>query len=254
MRSVAEKKCDVAMQLASAGDLEGAKNLFSKMLNLYPDMYCAAAGLEWILNREIEGLIKIGNYDEAWKRISSARAVNPKNVELKNLSKGLPIMSRRFYILLKEALKWLAIVFILTLVVWLVPWWLGILFKMKIDVGEFTLGSALLKKDANASPDPNKALQAIFEEKLSGLCKACRLNNPDMIDGPLQIPQLPGDFSSMPKEASDLWNFITKFIPDNALTIKGSLEYEEMRRGWSLCQAHPQQRKLVMGVLHRLAK
>ncbi len=232
LRNIADIRCQVALTRAHNGDLEGAKDMYLQLLKSDADLNCAIEGLATVRNLEIKGLIEIGSYEAAWKKLGTARAANPDDKEIRSLSEGLPFQLRGRYQVLIEAGKWLTDLLIFLSIVVLLCFTIQLLWsrqRLKLDIGDFVLGSAALEKDAaKAGCDPNKAVATRFEESLSSWRLIRKLDSVKPVAGPVEVPALP-DVSFVPKEAKALWGLITKVIPDKVVTIKGSLEFDKAK-------------------------
>ncbi len=117
LMQVANIKCEYAKFLADSGKINEAKKIYNNLLTQYSNLPCAVEGLKKLPTEydKVKALVKVGKYDEAWKKLENAIAVNPDDTQLNKLSKQSWARQKNF----KSTIEWLkyyAITFIVAIV------------------------------------------------------------------------------------------------------------------------------------------
>gem|GEM_PF-4323826 len=172
----------------------------------------------------VEQLVLIGAHDAAATQLAVAVATNPSSTEVGQFTGEPWLVSLNIKRGIINYLPWLlALILVIVIIGWLKE-----RRKLHLDISDFDLTTIDVKLDTAQGSDLNKAMNAEFEQSLYRILDTTPWLDPDVIDQPLSLPDLPA-FTSMPKEAQDLWAFFTKLIPANVVTVKGNLEFEKVK-------------------------
>ncbi len=240
LNAIIAAKCQAARQLEQIGYREDSKKIYQDILSRNRgadrDISCVTQGLGRIQHAEIFALINKGDYEKAWEKTNDATVYKGDFLSIRTPEAGGSwhwwYKLRRIEAAIAPYLRPLLMAISAVLIVYVI--W-KVYPRRRLDIGEFTIGSAKLNQDQAKNPDLFRhAITARFEQAMSDLRKTPSLKSPDLIDGPKDtLPQLP-NLTSLPKDVGDIWKFITKILPSRVVTLSGSFEYDK-EKGAGLC-------------------
>lgn len=224
LRTVAEQRCRMAGKMADAGDPDGARTMYTAVLEAYPDLPCAIEGLSALPTAydKVKGFATIGDYEKAWESLENAIEATPSD-------SGLGDFSTQWWALWKRSILGLEYCLGPVLVI-LAGIWICLLAyqrrSLRLDVVSFDSGTTPLKETPEKTGQPGSLLIAQFEEELTRIgSEACKMRRPDLIDVPLEAPAFPTSIKGIPEQLGTLWAFVIKLIPPKVVEIKGTLKY-----------------------------
>jgi tetratricopeptide (TPR) repeat protein len=238
--SVAEKKCELAENQASSGDVDGAKITYNAILAGYPNLGCAVNGLADLSNPAavIEGLILIGNYDQAWTNLDAALQKDPGNDKLLALAKqpwALTYKANKFWTTFASSIFYLIGALV---ALYLLIRFIGLMIQrrnVKLHVQQFNMGLvAALPSVGDQLENLEKRVTIRFEESLIKLGRVRRVRRPDVIDQPMTPLTLPDLSNALPLNVggllTQLINAIGTMFPPKQVSVLCRLD-EDAEKG-----------------------
>lgn len=233
---VAERRCKIAGSLAGSGRSDEAAAIYAAILEwgVADAEKCALEGLLALAPPptptsvskydQAEKLLAEGAEDEAWTAFIEGIKADPENtVKQDELGNTFWAKWQRVKVDWKVYGGPLIALLVVLLAYLVLRRILKKRSRLLLDVDKFAIGPV----DVAKLPDPSDMLVAKIEEHLVRMSDSnAKPDDLQVIEQAVEAPELP-ELGSVPKEVNAVWDFLTKLIPSNTITLSGVLRHSK---------------------------